>query len=171
MLLVVSSILLKSLRAISGAASIAHRLIWVRYWPAVMPPLPISSMYGSFQWPGPANFLQPRLRETNQRHAAIAIANIVGCAPHVPPHLRIPLPDGIDTVLTKAVNDGPTCIQARLVHLPVCRLHPHQGFLRILAGIVQLHDLHVNCKVVFQKVQTPAGVGIRILLSWPYLPS
>jgi hypothetical protein len=29
----------------------------------------------------------------------------------------------------------------------------------------------LTAQVVFQKVQTPAGVGIRILLSWPYLPS
>src|SRR5262249_54053878 len=38
-----------SLPAISGAAMIAHRLNWPRYSVVLMPPLPISSMSGSFQ--------------------------------------------------------------------------------------------------------------------------
>src|SRR5437016_1561179 len=44
----------RSLPASSGAASMAHRLMWVRYSGALMPPLPISSMSGSCQCPGPA---------------------------------------------------------------------------------------------------------------------
>ena len=52
-------ILLRSLPASSGAARIAHRLIWVRYSSGFMPPLPTSSMSGSFQFPGLANFDRP----------------------------------------------------------------------------------------------------------------
>src|SRR3954447_12814242 len=44
----------RSVPMISGAAIIAHMLMCVRYSVAVMPPLPISSMSGSFQCPGPA---------------------------------------------------------------------------------------------------------------------
>ena len=44
----------RSLPAISGAASMDHRLKCERYSVVVMPPLPTSSMSGSFQWPGPA---------------------------------------------------------------------------------------------------------------------
>src|SRR5436190_874333 len=43
-----------SLPISSGADIIAHRLKWVRYSVAVIPPLPTSSMSGSFQCPGPA---------------------------------------------------------------------------------------------------------------------
>ena len=43
----------RSVPMISGAAIIAHRLKCVRYSVAVMPPLPTSSMSGSFQSPGP----------------------------------------------------------------------------------------------------------------------
>jgi hypothetical protein len=44
----------KSLPAINGAASSAHRLKCVRYSSFDIRPLPTSSMSGSFQWPGPA---------------------------------------------------------------------------------------------------------------------
>src|SRR6266436_1444835 len=44
----------KSFPAISGAASIAHKLKCERYSIVVIPPLPTSSMSGSFQCPGPA---------------------------------------------------------------------------------------------------------------------
>src|ERR1017187_9410382 len=40
-----------SLPAISGAAIMLQRLKWDRYSTSVMPPLPTSSMSGSFQWP------------------------------------------------------------------------------------------------------------------------
>src|ERR1700730_18380000 len=42
----------RSLPAIKGAASIDHKLICVRYSSPVIPPLPISSISGSFQCPG-----------------------------------------------------------------------------------------------------------------------
>src|SRR5256885_14797085 len=45
----------------SGAAIIAQRRKGVRYSVAVMPPLPTSSMSGSFQCPGPAYCARPRL--------------------------------------------------------------------------------------------------------------
>ncbi len=51
----------RSLPISSGAAMIAQRLTWVRYSVAVMPPLPTSSMSGSFQWPGPANWARSSL--------------------------------------------------------------------------------------------------------------
>ncbi len=38
----------------SGAAIIDHSEKWLRYSVSVIPPLPTSSMSGSFQWPGPA---------------------------------------------------------------------------------------------------------------------
>ncbi len=38
----------------SGAASRAQKLKWARFSAGVSPPLPTSSMSGSFQWPGPA---------------------------------------------------------------------------------------------------------------------
>src|SRR6266566_5062775 len=44
----------KSFPASSGAARIDHRLICVRYSSSFIPPLPISSMSGSFQCPGAA---------------------------------------------------------------------------------------------------------------------
>src|SRR5438874_8750175 len=43
-----------SFPAISGAAMMAHRLKWARYSSSVMPPLPTSSMSGSFHAPGAA---------------------------------------------------------------------------------------------------------------------
>ena len=42
----------RSVPMISGAAIIAHMPRWVRYSVSVIPPLPISSMSGSFQLPG-----------------------------------------------------------------------------------------------------------------------
>src|ERR1035438_1703862 len=48
----VSSVMLRrSLPAISGADSMHQRLMWVRYSSAVIPPLPTSSISGSFQCP------------------------------------------------------------------------------------------------------------------------
>src|ERR1700749_4041982 len=44
----------RSLPAINGAASIAHRLKCERYSVSLILPLPTSSMSGSFQCPGPA---------------------------------------------------------------------------------------------------------------------
>src|SRR5216684_3915773 len=49
----------RSLPAIRGAARIAHRLKWERYSMSVMPPLPTSSMSGSFQCPGSAYDARP----------------------------------------------------------------------------------------------------------------
>ena len=49
----------KSFPAINGAARIHHRLKCERYSVVVMPPLPTSSMSGSFQWPGPAYVSRP----------------------------------------------------------------------------------------------------------------
>ncbi len=49
----------RSLPASSGAASIAHRLMWRRFSSSVSLPLPTSNMSGSFQWPGPAYFDKP----------------------------------------------------------------------------------------------------------------
>src|SRR6266516_738617 len=54
MLSVVADALRMSLPISNGAAMIAHMLKWVRYSVALIPPLPTSSMSGSFQWPGPA---------------------------------------------------------------------------------------------------------------------
>src|SRR5208282_329213 len=48
-----------SLPAISGAASKAHKLKCARDSGVVMPPLPTSSMSGSFQCPGPAKASRP----------------------------------------------------------------------------------------------------------------
>src|SRR4029453_9655672 len=44
----------RSLPAMSGAARSAQKLKWARDSDALRPPLPTSSMSGSFQWPGPA---------------------------------------------------------------------------------------------------------------------
>src|ERR1039458_51161 len=52
-------VLRRSAPASSGAASRDQRLRCARYSVAVMPPLPTSSMSGSFQWPGPAYFSSP----------------------------------------------------------------------------------------------------------------
>ena len=52
MLCVVLDMPARSLPAISGAAIIAHMLKWLRYSVLLIPPLPISSMSGSFQAPG-----------------------------------------------------------------------------------------------------------------------
>src|SRR5208283_5211374 len=50
----ISSVMLRiSLPAISGAAIRHQRLKCARYSVVVIPPLPTSSMSGSFQWPGP----------------------------------------------------------------------------------------------------------------------
>ena len=46
----------------SGAAMIAQRLKWLRYSTSVIPPLPTSSMSGSFQWPGPAYWASTMFR-------------------------------------------------------------------------------------------------------------
>src|SRR5207244_8597334 len=48
-------LLRKSFPASNGAARIDHKLICVLYSSSLMPPLPISSMSGSFQCPGPAH--------------------------------------------------------------------------------------------------------------------
>ena len=44
----------RSVPMINGAAIMAHMLMCVRYSVDVIPPLPTSSMSGSFQCPGPA---------------------------------------------------------------------------------------------------------------------
>src|SRR5467141_721951 len=49
----------RSFPASKGAARIAHSAMCVRYSSRFMPPLPTSSMSGSFQCPGPANFSRP----------------------------------------------------------------------------------------------------------------
>jgi hypothetical protein len=57
--LVSSDIARRSFPAMSGAAMMAHSEKWVLYSSKVMPPLPTSSMSGSFHRPGPANLLRP----------------------------------------------------------------------------------------------------------------
>src|ERR1700721_4728889 len=52
-------ILERSLPASSGAARIAHKLMWRRFSSRVSLPFPTSNMSGSFQWPGPAYFDKP----------------------------------------------------------------------------------------------------------------
>ena len=52
---VAAVIALTSLPAISGAAIMAQSEKWLRYSASVIPPLPTSSMSGSFHWSGPAN--------------------------------------------------------------------------------------------------------------------
>src|SRR4051812_6078904 len=49
----------RSFPAINGAARIAHRLKCERYSTSFMPPLPTSSMSGSFQCPGVAYDCKP----------------------------------------------------------------------------------------------------------------
>src|ERR1700678_2801429 len=51
-----------SLPASSGAEKIAHMLKCARYSSLVIPPLPTSSMSGSFQCPGPAYDSRPFMR-------------------------------------------------------------------------------------------------------------
>src|ERR1700704_4142874 len=53
MLRVAGDMVARSLPAISGAAITAQRLNWLWYSESLIPPLPISSMSGSFQPPGP----------------------------------------------------------------------------------------------------------------------
>src|ERR1700752_4139112 len=57
--LVSADICERSLPASSGEARIAHKLMWVRYSLYFIPPLPTSSISGSFQWPGPAYLERP----------------------------------------------------------------------------------------------------------------
>lgn len=56
---VAADALRRSLPISSGAAICAQRLKWVRYSVSVIPPLPTSSMSGSFQAPGPAYGASP----------------------------------------------------------------------------------------------------------------
>src|SRR5436190_23855867 len=60
------AILRKSFPAISGAVRMHHKLTWVRYSVVVIPPLPTSSMSGSFQCPGPANAARSSLACTRE---------------------------------------------------------------------------------------------------------
>src|ERR1035441_6149598 len=86
-----------SLPAISGAAMMHHRLKCERYSVLLMPPLPTSSMSGSFQCPGPAKsarstcmsamFTTPAPFRSEERavfgvpHAAVAHLEHVGVVP------------------------------------------------------------------------------------------
>src|SRR6478672_3841886 len=54
----------RSLPAIRGAAKIAHKLKCERYSVSVIPPLPTSSISGSFQCPGPAYDSKPTCSST-----------------------------------------------------------------------------------------------------------
>src|SRR6266403_2167731 len=54
----------KSFPAINGAASMHHKLKCARYSGVVIPPLPTSSMSGSFQCPGPAKLSKPTCKST-----------------------------------------------------------------------------------------------------------
>ena len=93
------SILVRSLPASSGDARIAHRLMCVRYSSAFIPPLPTSSMSGSFQCPGPRILRQAGLRKPVLRHAPIVVLNIVGRAPQIAAHTRPPRPHRVPPVL------------------------------------------------------------------------
>ena len=66
------------------AESRHHRLMCVRYSSVVMWPLPISSMSGSFQWPGPGEFLAAYLLvEADVRHGLPRVADVAGGAPEI----------------------------------------------------------------------------------------
>ena len=67
MLLVVSSILLKSLPASSGAARIAHRLIWLSVLVCCHATIAYLEHVRIVPVARSGEPLQPRLRETNQR--------------------------------------------------------------------------------------------------------
>src|SRR5690242_8904930 len=53
----------------------------------------------------PRVFLQPSLRETNKRHAAITVTDVVSRTPNIPSHFRTPFPHGTDAVFAEAVHD------------------------------------------------------------------
>src|SRR5438552_11527701 len=107
-----------SLPISSGAAITAQRLKWVRYSVAVMPPLPTSSMSGSFQWPGPGERGEVVVAVHPGDNAGPVVADVTRGAPQVA-DVRAPLPHlrrAGAAPLADAVGDGPAGVGQRVAH-------------------------------------------------------
>ena len=63
----------------------------VRYSVSVIPPLPISSMSGSFQCPGAGVRRERALGESDALHGLPSIADVAGGAPQIAAYLRGPI--------------------------------------------------------------------------------
>ena len=134
----------------SGAAMIAHSEKWLRYSVSVMPPLPTSSMSGSFHAPGLAcsasgafclnsesmldqlSLMSPVVRQQ--------VTDLVGPLPRL---ARPPLADAVDDVATR-------CLERV----------PHRGVALdvLLLGRAAL----VEAVVVLEVVDAPVGEGLRV---------
>ena len=97
--------------------------MWVRYSSAVIPPLPTSSMSGSFQWPGPAKLREAGLAEADVRHAAYLSLMSPVVRHRLPPTSAPHFHTASSAVLAEAVDDGTAGAAQRVVHLLVCVDH------------------------------------------------
>ena len=146
-----------SLPAISGAAIIAQRQKWERYSASLIPPLPTSSMSGSFQWPGPANgqsgsFMSTIRDADAPSYARLAVPmsrpDVAGGAPEIA-DLRRPQPRLGVAPFAEGEDDIAAARAQRVGHQRI-------GFLGIAgAGVAP---------IIFQIVDAPAGIGERVLI-------
>ena len=91
--------------------------------------------------------------------------DVVGGAPHLCADAWTPLPWLVDAVLAEAVEDGAVGGLERVAHLAKGGdLHGARdfGIIRML-GLGLLHAVLKRAQVVLEEVDTPGGVGLRVL--------
>src|ERR1700730_12247558 len=93
------------------------------------------------------------LRKANLGHRVPRVADVSGGPPGIATHGATPLPHVCATILAEAVKDGASCLQERVAHLLVDRLH-------LFVGV----DVASAAPIVFEIVHAPGGVSSRILL-------
>ena len=143
-------------RPAAAQPACAHRLMCVRYSSAVMSPLPISSMSGSFQCPGPAYGAVGTCFSNRWRSCSPSCRRCrPSCATDCRPPAR-PTP-------TRRPGRTRTSCRRSAAPSPAAR-RPSSGKP---AAIVVLVDLSRAAPVVLQIVDAPGRPGLRVLLLVP----
>src|SRR5580698_6949773 len=89
----------------------------------------------------------------------------VACrAPQITAYFRPPLPYIVPSILAKAIDDGSPGRNQRFVHLLVSRLLHFESLLTMLIACLLLHQLAKAAQIVFQIIDAPRGVHLRILI-------
>ncbi len=151
------------LPAMSGAASMAQRVMWGAV--LVERELAVADLkhVGVVPVAGGGVLGEAGLAEADPGHAVVAGVDVVGGAPEVGADLRPPLPYGVPAILAEAVDHGAAGGEDGLMHLLVGGAHHGVLFGEIVGGLLG-HEVVEAAEVVFEVVDAPGGVGLGVLL-------
>ena len=101
------------------------------------------------------------LAETDLFHARVVVLDVAGGSPQVATDRDAPLPNRVVAILTEAVDDGAAGLTQSISHLDVGVDH---HFVRGLGRFRAFHDVAQAAEIVFQIIDAPCSVSLRLLL-------